>query len=167
MKTTNHPTESASILGQEGASTVCQNALEATLRQGAQVLLQAAIDNEVSDYIQAHQHQRDDQGHRQVVRNGHLPQRQLQTGIGNVSVRQPRINDRRSGQRFTSAILPPYLRRVASLDNLIPALYLRGISTSEMSRALEPILGETHRVFLQPTSFDSRAMGERREHGAA
>jgi len=54
--------------------TVCQNALEATLRQGAQMLLQAAIDNEVSDYIQAHQHQRDDQGHRQVVRNGHLPE---------------------------------------------------------------------------------------------
>ncbi len=162
MKTTNHPTESASILRQEGASTVCQNALEATLRQGAQVLLQAAIDNEVSDYIQAHQHQRDDQGHRQVVRNGHLPQRQLQTGIGNVSVRQPRINDHRSGHRFTSAILPPYLRRVASLDNLIPALYLRGISTSEMSRALEPILGE-NASGLSATNVvrRGRAMGER------
>ncbi len=88
--------------------------------------------------------------------------RQLQTGIGNVPVRQPRINDRRSGQRFTSAILPPYLRRVASLDNLIPALYLRGISTSEMSRALEPILGE-NASGLSATNVvrRGRAMGER------
>ncbi len=142
MKATNHPTESASILEPQGASLVCQSALEETLRQGAQTLLQAAIENEVAEYIQAHQHLCDDQGHRKVVRNGHLPERNLQTGIGNIPIRQPRIDDRRPDQRFTSAILPPYLRRVASLDNLIPALYLRGVSTSDMSAALEPILGE-------------------------
>ena len=122
----NHPTTSASIHEAEQASNVCQSALETVLRQGAQSLLQAAIENEVSEYIQAHSHRRDEDGHRQVVRNGHLPQRSIQTGLGDIQVQQPRVHDRRPHQRFTSAILPPYLRRIASLDNLIPALYLKG-----------------------------------------
>ena len=67
--------------------------------------------------FERHTAERDHEGKRLVVRNGSLPERALQTGLGPISVRQPRVNDRRQGQQFTSAILPPYLRRVASIEN--------------------------------------------------
>ena len=75
------------------------------------------------------------------MRNGHLPERAIQTGLGAVRIAQPRVNDRRAGQKFTSRILPPYLRRVPSLDALIPALYLHGVSTRDFTEALAAILG--------------------------
>ena len=116
------------------------------LRRGAQDMLAAAVENEVAEYIGRHSHLRDAQGHRLVVRNGRLPARNIQTGIGLVEVQQPRVHDRRvdeSGQRvrFSSKILPPYLRRTKSLDELIPWLYLRGISTGDFTEALEALLG--------------------------
>ena len=81
-----------------------------------------------------------------VVRNGHLPERELVTGIGPIPIRQPRVDDRQlaaQGEpRFSSAILPRYLRRAPSVDRLIPVLYLKGVSTGDFSKALEAILGE-------------------------
>jgi len=71
------------------------------------------------------------------VRNGHYPEPGLVTGIGPVKVRQPRIR-KRDDQKFSSAILPPYMRRVPSIDALIPALYLKGISTGDFTEALAP-----------------------------
>ncbi len=123
------------------ASSECRGALEEVLRSGAQRLLASAIEAEVAQYIQAHGHERDAQGHRLVVRNGHHAERVVSTGIGPVKVKVPRVDDRREGQRFSSAILPPYLRKTPSLENLIPSLYLLGVSTSDMAAALEPILG--------------------------
>jgi transposase-like protein len=123
--------------GPEGVSAV----LEQVLRQGVQRLLQSAIEQEVAAYIEAHQAVRDAQNHRLVVRNGRLPGRALQSGLGPLQVEQPRVQDRRPGQKFTSQILPPYLRRVPSLDALIPALYLHGVSTGDMAEALSAILG--------------------------
>ena len=87
-----------------------------------------------------------DRGRRRIVRNGHLPERLIQTGIGPVDVRQPRVRDRRAGEgagaiRFTSAILPRYLRRTKSLEDLLPWLYLRGISSGDFSEALAALLG--------------------------
>lgn len=76
-----------------------------------------------------------------VVRNGHFPERKIASGIGPIALKAPRVEDRRAGRRFTSAILPPYLRKVPSLENLIPTLYLMGVSTSDMERALEALLG--------------------------
>lgn len=116
-------------------------ALESVIREGAQRVLQLAVENEVSEYIERHMHRVDENGRRAVVRNGHLPERELQTGIGPVEVRQPRVRDRRPGERFTSKILPPFLRRVPSIDALIPCLYLKGISTGDFGEALEAILG--------------------------
>lgn len=115
--------------------------LEELLRQGARQMLQQAIENEVIEYIEEHAHIEEDGGRRLVVRNGSLPGRDLITGIGKVRICQPRIHDRREGSRFTSRILPPYMRRVPSIDALIPALYLRGISTGDFTEALEAILG--------------------------
>ena len=115
--------------------------LEQLLQEGARKLLQAAIENEVIDYIQFHKDRRDENGQRLVVRNGHLPEREVVSGVGPIRVRQPRVRHRDRG-RFCSAILPKYMRRAPSVDALIPALYLKGISTGDFSEALAAILGE-------------------------
>src|SRR5262245_35897674 len=93
------------------------------------------------DYIQFHKHRRDENGQRLVVRNGHLPEREIISGIGPIKVRQPRVRHR-DGGRFSSAILPRFMRRTPSVDALIPALYLKGISTGDFTEALAAILGE-------------------------
>jgi transposase-like protein len=127
-------------------SMTSRDVLTDILRQGAKEMLAMAIEDEVAQYIDHHESLRDAGGRRLVVRNGHLPARAIQTGIGAVEVRQPRVNDRRideNGQRirFSSNILPPYLRRTKSIDELIPWLYLKGISTGDFTEALEALLG--------------------------
>ncbi len=118
-----------------------KSALDELLREGARKMLQQAIENEVAEYLQAHQGIRDENGHRMVVRNGHMPERNLVTGVGPLPIKRPRVNDKRKGQRFTSAILPAFMRRVPSIDALIPVLYLKGVATNDFSEALEAILG--------------------------
>jgi len=116
------------------------------LRRGAEELLAMTIENEVAEYVARHAHHEDSQGHRLVVRNGYLPARTIQTGMGDVAVHQPRVNDKRvdaNGQRmrFSSSILPPYLRRTKSVEELIPWLYLKGVSTGDFTEALQALLG--------------------------
>jgi len=118
--------------------------LSGILRDGAQRLLTQAIEAEVAEWIDSHRHVQDGAGHRQVVRNGHLPQRTLLTGVGAVEVRQPRVLDRRptdAAEPFSSKILPPYLRKTKSIEELIPWLYLKGISTGDFSEALAALVG--------------------------
>jgi transposase-like protein len=104
-------------------------------------MLMQAVEAEVEAYIEKHAEIRDEDGHRVVVRNGHLPERELVTGIGPVPIKQPRVHDGRPGEKFSSKILPPFMRRVPSIDALIPCLYLKGISTGDFGEALEAILG--------------------------
>lgn len=123
-----------------------KDVLTEVLRAGAQKLLATAVEAEVAAYIDQHADQRDSNGHRLVVRNGHLPERAIQTGIGPVPVRQPRVDDRRTGRdgtrhRFTSKILPRYLRKTRSIEELIPWLYLKGVSTGDFGEALAALLG--------------------------
>jgi len=132
-----------------------RSALDEVLRKGARELLQAAIEGEVAEYINKYQDHRDKAGYRWVVRNGSMPQRELVTGVGSIRIKQPRVYDRRDGQRFTSQLLPPFMRRVPSIDALIPVLYLKGISTGDFSEALESILGE-NAVGLSPANIVSR-----------
>ncbi len=111
------------------------------LRDGARRALQSAIEREVQEYIERNQHHLDEDGHRLVVRNGHHPSRKIQSGSGAIEVRQPRVNDKRvdeQGNRihFTSKILPPYLRKTKAIEELVPWLYLKGISTSDFPEAL-------------------------------
>jgi putative transposase len=118
--------------------------LSAVLRQGAQKLLGQAIEAEVAEWIDSHAQLRDESGHRQVVRNGSLPARTITTGVGPVEIKQPRVHDRRSAgerEKFISAILPPYLRKTKSIEELIPWLYLKGVSTGDFSEALAALLG--------------------------
>jgi transposase-like protein len=119
-----------------------EDPLTDVLRTGARQLLSQAVEAEVASFLDTHAALVDDVGHRRVVRNGHLPERAIQTGIGPVRVRQPRVRDRGDGAiRFTSAILPPYLRRTKSLEDLLPWLYLKGISSGDFSDALAALLG--------------------------
>ncbi|HLE55596.1 MAG TPA: IS256 family transposase [Rhodothermia bacterium] len=122
---------------QESKST-----LDLIVRRGAQQMLQVALELEVAEYVASRRNVVDALGRREVVRNGYLPEREVATGAGRLVVKKPRVDDRREGERFTSKILPPYMRRSPSIDELIPVLYLKGISTGDFGEALEAILGE-------------------------
>ena len=118
------------------------------LRNGARALLAQAVEAEVADFLGTHADLKTEDGHRRVVRHGHLPEREVMTGIGPVAVRQPRVRDREAAAddperiHFTPAILPPYARRSKSLEMLIPILYLKGISTGDFEEALTALLGK-------------------------
>jgi putative transposase len=121
-----------------------RDVLTEVLRQGAQEMLATAIEAEVSEWLAEREHLKNEHGHRQVVRNGHLPKRKITTGVGPVEVKQPRVRDHRGAQereRFTSKILPPYLRKSKSIEELLPWLYLKGISTGDFNEALQALVG--------------------------
>jgi len=123
-----------------------RSALEEVIIEGAQKMLKLALENEVDEFITKHSNIVDEDGRRIVSRNGYMPARDILTGVGPINVKQPRVDDRPLDQndteRFTSNILPRYLRRIPSIDNLIPALYLKGISTNDFGTALSAILGQ-------------------------
>jgi transposase-like protein len=138
------PTGQGEVVALGGADA--KSPLEEILRRGARQLLIGAIEAEVDDYLAAHAHCRDDQGRRLITRNGHAQERTILSGLGPIQVRAPRVEDRRvDGEgrkiRFTSAILPPYLRKTKSVEELIPWLYLKGISTGDFNEALAALLG--------------------------
>jgi putative transposase len=120
--------------------------LTEVLRNGARALLSQAVEAEVAALLNRHADQRTDDGRQRLVRHGHLPEREIVTGIGPVAVRCPRVRDRVSDGseriRFSSAILPPYARRSKSLEVLIPILYLKGVSTGDFEEALLALLGK-------------------------
>jgi transposase-like protein len=121
-----------------------QDVLTEVLRNGAREMLAKAIEAEVAAWIDDHAHLKDEAGRRQVVRNGSHPERTILTGLGPIEVKQPRVQDRRPPEQretFTPAVLPPYLRRTKSLDELIPWLYLKGVSTGDFPEALQALLG--------------------------
>ncbi len=121
-----------------------KDVLNEVLRRGAHKMLAEAIEAEVASWIDEHSQLRDESGHRHVVRNGSLPARTIITGIGPLEVKQPRVHDRRPPQareKFTSRILPPYLRKTKSIEELVPWLYLKGVSTGDFSEALAALLG--------------------------
>jgi putative transposase len=121
-----------------------QDPLTEVLRRGALRLLVQAVEEEAAAWIEQRAALTDAQGRRQVVRNGHADPRTVVTGVGRLSIAMPRVHDRRAeGQRerFTSKILPPYLRKAKSIEELIPWLYLKGVSTGDFTQALQALLG--------------------------
>ena len=107
-------------------------------------MLTTAIEAEVAEWVESHRDLRDEMGHCQVIRNGHLPKRRITTGVGPIEVRQPRVRDLRSvteREPFRSQILPPYLRKTRSIEELLPWLYLKGISTGDFQEALQSLVG--------------------------
>ena len=125
-----------------------EDQLTEVLRSGARALLAQAVEAEVAEFLAKHADLKTENGRRRVVRHGHLPEREVMTGIGPVAVRQPRVRDRAAAAddpariRFTPAILPPYMRRSKSIETLLPVLYLKGISTGDFSEALAALLGK-------------------------
>jgi len=120
--------------------------LLAVLREGARQMLTHAIEAEVAAFLAGHADRVDEEGRRRVVRHGHAPKRSIQTGIGPIEVRRPRVRDRGADDesqriRFTSAVLPAYLRRARNVEELLPWLYLKGISTGQFEEALTILLG--------------------------
>jgi transposase-like protein len=117
--------------------------LHELLRQGARDLIAKAVEAELATFLAQYADQRLDDGRQAVVRNGYLPERTVQTGVGDVSVQVPKVRDRSGGgARFNSSLLPPYLKRARSIEELIPWLYLKGISTGDYQEALAALLGD-------------------------
>ena len=119
--------------------------LDEVVRQGARQLVQRAVEVEVELFLERYQYLLNDGGRRQVVRNGHRPARTIVTGAGPLEIATPRVDDRvlarHEEPRFTSALIPPYLRRTPHVEELLPVLYLKGISTGDFREALAAILG--------------------------
>jgi len=118
-----------------------RDALTEVLQEGARTLLAQAIEAEVAEFLARHTEKRDAAGRLRVVRNGYLPERTIQTGIGEVPVKAPRVRDRAGQLHFSSSLLPPYLRRTKTIEELLPWLYLKGISTGGFAEALAALLG--------------------------
>ncbi|OBB51972.1 transposase [Mycolicibacterium fortuitum] len=148
--------------------------LDEIVRDGARQMLAAALQAEVADYIARHAGEVDDNGHRLVVRNGYHTERDVMTAAGAVTVKAPRVNDKRidpeTGQRkrFSSAILPAWARRSTQVSEVLPLLYLHGLSTSDFGPALEQFLGSG--AGLSPASItrltaqwqdEAKAFGQR------
>jgi hypothetical protein len=127
-----------------GPIAATQDILTKIFQDGARLMLAQTVQAEVAAWIEEHANLKDQAGRQQVVRNSYLPERTLLTGIGLVAVKQPRVHGRRPSEereKLTVAILPPYLRRTKSLEELIPCLYLKGISAGDFSEALLALLG--------------------------
>jgi len=123
---------------------IVNDPLTDVLRQGARKLIQQAIEAELANLMDQYANDRLENGHARLVRYGHLPTREVQTLIGAVPIKVPRVRDRSAGQdkiTFTSSLLPPYLRKAKSIEELLPWLYLKGISTGDFQEALSALLG--------------------------
>ncbi len=133
-----------------GVAALGSSLLDEIVRDGARQMLAAGLRAEVVAYIEAHRGELDENGHRLVVRNGYHAEREVTTAAGAVSVRQPRVNDKRidpvTGERvrFSSAILPAWARKSPKVSEVLPLLYLHGLSTSDFGPALAQFLGSGH-----------------------
>ena len=116
--------------------------LQEVLREGARKMLAAAIEAEVTAFIEQYSTLKTDEGKLAVVRNGYLPERPIQTGLGNIEVKVPKVRDRsESGIKLNNSLVPPYLKRTRHIEEFLPWLYLRGISTGDFSETLKHLLG--------------------------
>jgi putative transposase len=146
------------VVADEAARTELHANLDELARQGARRMLAAALEAEVDDYLAAHAAERDEGGRRLVVRNGHARQREVTTAAGVIPVRAPRVDDRRvdpvTGERvrFRSVILPPWCRRSPKVAEVLPLLYLHGLSTGDFVAALEAFFGS-------PAGLSAAAVG--------
>ena len=126
----------------EGQAPAITQSLDELAREGARRMIAAALEAEVEQYVESLRHLRDEDGHALVVRNGKSHhERTVHMGAGSVKVQAPRVDDRRPEHTFTSKILPPYMRRSPRLEEAVPVLYLRGLSTGDFTEALEALLG--------------------------
>jgi transposase-like protein len=123
--------------------TPAKDALTELVKDGAKQILAQAIEAEVAAFLASHAATKTAEGKRAVVRNGYLPERTIQTGIGEIDVQVPKVRDRSgSGFKFNSKLVPPYLKRSKTVEDFISWLYLRGVSTGDIQPTLEALLGK-------------------------
>ena len=132
--------KSTTIESQEQIPEITQS-LDELAREGARRMILVALELEVEQYVEKLRHLRDEKGHALVVRNGKAEPRTVSLGAGSIKFQAPRVDDRRPDQRFTSRILPPYMRRSPRLNEALPVLYLRGLSTGDFEEAIPVLLG--------------------------
>lgn len=124
------------------SSASFNDALTELVRKGARQIIAQAVEAELAEFLTQYQSLQDNQGRAAVVRNGYLPERTIMTGIGDVEVQVPKVRDRSgNGIKFNSTLLPPYLKRARSVEEVLPWLYLKGVSTGDFSEALASLLG--------------------------
>jgi putative transposase len=140
----------SSVVSMERAESP-RDALTEVLRRGSRLLLREALEAEVASLLAEYRDETTGDGRRRLVRSGYLPEREIQTGIGGVPVKVPRVRDRAGELVFRSKVAPPYLRRAKSVEELLPWLYLRGVSTGDFSDALEALVGPDAPGLSAPT----------------
>lgn len=119
------------------------DALTEILKDGAQKLLAAAIEAELKELLDKYKVLKTETCQQAVVRNGYLPKREIQTGLGEISVCLPKVRDRSgNGIKFNSMLVPPYLKRTKAMEEFLPWLYLKGISTGDFQDTLKSLLGQ-------------------------
>jgi len=150
---------------QKGTAPEVQLSLDELARAGARRMIAEALQLEADEYVAQLRHLRDAQGHAQVVHNGRAQERTLTLGVGAISLRAPRVDDRRPGEAFSSRILPPYMRRSPRLEEALPVLYLRGLSTGDFSEALSVLLGP-EAGGLSPAAINRLLSSWQAEYGA-
>jgi putative transposase len=145
--------------------------LDELAREGARRMIAAALEVEVEEYVSSFSEEVGEDGKRLVVRNGHARERRVTVGSGTVGVRAPRVNDKRVDEetgerrRFSSWILPKYARRSPKVTEVLPILYLRGLSTGDFGPALRDLLGEDA-AGLSPSSIQRLTESWQTEHEA-
>jgi transposase-like protein len=134
------------LIDLKNPESVIKDPISEILRTGARKLLAQALETEIEVFLNQYAELKDNQGRQRVVRNGYLPEREIQSGVGAIPAKAPRARDRHPHRskriRFSSAIMPPYLRRTKSIEELIPWLYLKGVSTGDFSDALAALVGK-------------------------
>lgn len=138
--------------------------LDEIARDGARQMLAAALRHEARAYIEKHKDERDEVGRALVTGNGKARERSVTLGCGTIRVEAPRVRDNREGHHFTSEILPPYLRKSAKVENLLPILYLKGLSSGDFQSALVGLLGEETTAGLSPSAITALKKGWEREY---
>ncbi len=128
-------------LKKPGLPIPVNDVLTEVLRQGARAMLAAVVKTEAALFIEGYREDKLLDGRARMVLNGHRPERPIQTGVGSIEISMPRVRDRNGEINFTSSILPPYLRRTKTIEELLPWLYLKGISTGDFNEALSVLLG--------------------------
>src|SRR5947209_9073119 len=141
----------------DGGNEEITIALDELAREGARRMIAAALRAEADEYVERFSGEVDEDGHRLVVRNGRARERKVTVGSGTIPIKAPRVNDKRvdeegARQKFSSRILPAYARRSPKVGEVIPILYLRGLSTGDFKPALEQLLGEDA-AGLSPTTI--------------
>jgi len=138
--------------------------LDELAREGARAMIAQALVLEAQDYCSSFKEDVDENGRRLVVRNGTARARQVTVGSGTIEMRAPRVDDRRDGEKFSSKILPPYVRKSPKIENLLPLLYLKGLSTSDFQSALEEFLGAEATAGLSASSITALKQNWEKEY---